>query len=53
MKLRPKVGEVVRRVGEVAANWNGLMPPCARAAPSEELMSDSMEHSEFGILVFP
>ena len=30
MKLRPSIGEVVTRLGEAAANWNGLMSPHVR-----------------------
>lgn len=50
MKLRPKVGEVVMHLRREAANWHGLMPPCAPAENvaliSEEPMSDTMEHCE-------
>ena len=55
MGLRPGVGEVVKHLGEEAINWNGLMPPCAKAkdvvSDSEE-MSDSMGYGELGILIF-
>ena len=38
MKLRPRVAEVAARLGEAAANWKGLMPPCAQAASDSEPM---------------
>ena len=51
--LRPRVAEVVTRLGEAAANWRGLMPPCeeSESAPRvpEEPMSDSMEHCKLEI----
>jgi len=56
MELRPRVGEVVMHLGEVAANWDGLMPPCAQAqndaSYSEEETSDS-EFGEFNTLTLP
>ena len=54
MKLRPRIAEVAARLGEAAANWKGLMPPCAQAenaASDSEPMQYSMEHSEFEILI--
>ena len=55
MKLRPKVTEVVKHLEKEATNWKGLMPPCVRvenvASNSTEMMSDSMKHSEFRILI--
>ena len=55
MKLRPKVGEVMRRFREAAANWDGLMPPCAQAeGGGSDLqceLSDSMKYSEFWVLI--
>jgi len=54
VRLRPEVGEVVRRLGEAAADWSGLTPPCARASG---INFDSQEtsppggHSESGVLV--
>ena len=56
MKLRPRVAEVVTHLGEAAANWKGLMPPCVQAEnipSSPEPAPDSMEHGEFEILVAP
>ena len=52
--LRPGVEEVVRHLGEAAVNWNGLMPPCARAegvVSSSEEISDSMKYGEFEIFI--
>jgi len=44
IESRPEVGEVVKRLGEAATNWNGLMPPCVRSKDvtpcSEEETSD-------------
>ena len=55
-KLRPKVTEVVTHLGREAANWHGLMPPCALAenvtSDSEEPMSDS-EDCEFDFFTLP
>ena len=57
MKLRPKVAEVVTHLEKVAANWVGLMPPCAQvenvASDLEEPVSDSMQHCELGIFAPP
>jgi len=56
-ELRPDVVEVVMRVGEAAASWVGLMPPCPRAsdvAPDpEESELGSEGPSEFTILILP
>ena len=45
---RPRVAEVVTRFAEAAANWRGLMPPCAEteniACVSEEPISCTMKH---------
>ena len=54
VELRPEVGEVVRHLGEAAINWNGLMPPCAKAedvVSGSEEMSDSMKYGEFEIMI--
>jgi hypothetical protein len=52
MKLRPKIVEVVTHLRATAAKWDGLMPPCVQAEnAATELMSDSMEHSELGVLI--
>jgi len=55
MKLRPRVAEVVRRLEREAANWVGLMPPCAPVenivSDSEGPPSDTLEHCEFAILI--
>ena len=57
MKLRPKVTEVVTCLDQVAADWDGLMPPCRPAekvaSRSEPLTSDTMNHREFTILILP
>lgn len=49
--LRPKVGEVVALLGEVAANWVGLMPPCPKkksvASGQQEEKTDPDGPSEF------
>jgi len=56
INLRPKAGEVAMQLGEAAAEWDGLMPPCVKAenaAPcSEEEASDS-EFGEFENLTLP
>ena len=57
MESRPKVEEVVTRLGEAAAKWNRLMPPHVPAEGvaleyGEEFL-DSMEHCEFGIPILP
>ena len=56
MASRPEVGEVVRRLGGAAANWNGLIPPCIQTkavASGPGGASDSMKRSEFVILILP
>ena len=56
MNLRPKVAEAVTHLGEAAANWNGLTPPCPQTeivAPDfKEQTSDLALHREFEILFF-
>ena len=56
IESRPEAGEVVTYLGEAAAQWDGLMPPCAPAenvaSYSEEETSDS-EFGEFKILTLP
>jgi hypothetical protein len=56
MKFRPKVAEVVTRLGQTARDWNGLMPPCVRVetvvSASQEPLLDSLENCEFEILFF-
>ena len=48
IESRPKVGEVVTRLGEAAAQWDGLMPPCP---PAENVVSYSREETlDFGEL---
>ena len=53
INLRPKVAEVATHLGEAAANWKGLMPPCIQAeivTPGfKEQTSDSAPHREFEI----
>lgn len=55
MKLRPSVGEVVGCLRKVAADWDGLMPPCPVAedvtSDSGVESSDSMKYCEFGVLI--
>ena len=50
---RPKVGEVVTLLGEAAAKWDVLMPPCVSAENDTssfgEGSSDSGEFGEFEI----
>ena len=56
MKLRPEVAEVVTHLGEAAANWKGLMPPCVQVeiiASDSDPMSDLIEHGEFKTLIVP
>jgi hypothetical protein len=57
MNIRPKVAEVVKRLGEAAASWDRLMPPCVTtenvAPDSGDPMSESMEHCESDILIPP
>ena len=57
MELRPKVAEVVSQLKRAAADWDGVMPPCAqveRVVPAcPEPVSDSMEHCKLCILIFP
>ena len=54
MELRPEVEEVVAQLGEAAASWDGIMPPCSRdenIASGPEEVPDSSEYSEFEFLV--
>jgi len=56
MELRPEVGEVVAQLGEAAASWDGIMPPCSQGenvASGPEEVSDSMEYSELRIFGSP
>ncbi|KAF9789243.1 kinase-like domain-containing protein [Thelephora terrestris] len=47
--LRPKVAEVVARLGEAAASWHGPMPPCGKTetekVASEEVVSSSIPYA--------
>jgi len=49
--LRPRVAEVVTRLGKAAKDWDGLMAPCVvvESVPSDskEPLSDSMQHRKF------
>jgi len=55
MGLRPKVAEVVSQLGKAGADWDGVMPPCARVesitSTSLEPALDSTAHCRF--LAFP
>lgn len=55
-KLRPRVAEVVTRLGGEAANWDGLMPPCApvenTALDSEGPTSVTLEYCELTLILF-
>ena len=57
MRLRPKVAEVVSQLGQAAADWDGVMPPCAQAesvaSASPELPPDSASHRELKVLIPP
>ena len=57
MESRPKVARVVSQLERVAADWIGVMPPCAQiesvASAPQEPLSDSMEHCKFCILILP
>ena len=56
-RLRPEVGEVVTHLGEAAASWDGLVPPCAQAEnvtpDPEEGMLETGESRKFEILIHP
>ena len=54
-KLRPDIGEVVTRLGKVAADWDGLMPPCLPAeSATPDFEGPTSETLEFRKLeVFP
>ena len=50
MELRPEVGEVVAQLGEAAASWHEIMPPCSHdedVTSSTKEMSDSKKYGEF------
>ena len=50
MELRPKAGEIVARLGEAAAGWDGLMPPSSQVSgvtSNCEETSDSKKHGQF------
>ena len=55
--LRPRVTEVVTRLGKAAKDWDGLMAPCVVVGSvpynSKEPLSDSMQHREFAFLTLP
>ena len=56
MELRPTVEEVVAHLGEAAAGWHGLMPPCSPiedVVPGPKEMSDQKKLSEFGVFILP
>ena len=56
IELRPKVGEVVMRLGEAAARWDEMMPPRSQAwsvASGPEEVLYSKKHSESQILILP
>jgi len=54
--LRPEAGEVVMHLGEAAAKWDGLMPPCVQAENAASCSEEETSDSEFGeseILALP
>jgi len=54
MELRPEVWEVMAQLGEAAASWDGIMPPCSHdedVASSTEEMSDPMKYGESKFLI--
>ena len=54
IESRPEVRELVTHLGEVAAGWNGLMPPCSQGAASgPEEISGLKKLSESGIFILP
>jgi len=53
IELRPEVGEVVTHLGEAAAEWDGLMPPCVQADNFASCSTSDSELGEFGILTLP
>ena len=57
MKLRPKVGELVKHLGEAAVKWGKPMPPHVpvkdAASNPREAWSDSLQHGESDILILP
>ena len=57
MELRPKVAEAVSQLKRAAADWDGVMPPCAQVesvvSASPEPVLDSMAHCKLWILILP
>ena len=57
IESRPKVSRVASHLEKAAAEWVGVMPPCAQiestTSASPEPVSDSMVHCKFYVLVFP
>ena len=56
MAMRPKVRDLVRHLGEAAANWTGLMPPCVQAkavGSGTNDLSGLTKRGEFEVLVLP
>ena len=55
MGLRPKVTEVVSQLERAAADWDGVMPPCAQVenvvSVTPDPVSDSMAHGKLWILI--
>ena len=55
MELRPKIAEVVSQLERAAADWDGVMPPCAQiksvAPASPKLDSDFMTHCQLQVLI--
>ena len=54
MELRPGVAEAVSQLGRAAADWDGVMPPCAQvggvASASLEPALDPTTHRRFLVL---
>jgi len=55
MESRPKIAEVVSQLGRAAANWDGVMPPCAQVesvvSASQDPTSDSIVHCKLQITI--
>jgi len=55
MELRPKVVEVVSQLKRAAADWDGVMPPCAQVksvvSATPDPVSDSMANGKLWILI--
>ena len=55
MEWRPRITEVVSQLGRAAANWDGVMPPCAQVEnivpTSQDPVSDSMAHCKLQITI--